>query len=1044
MSSGVELELEDTRHDARLLSGDSGAHSPSQRSANRRHVRDDEEVANDIEGGGGGRGAAHADSGERQGFMRLSDVAFSPRHDPSQPHSPVIVPPAAAAAALGNGSGQSGRRLIFGRYPVEWAFYAIGGIFVVIIIVSLIAYKGGYDWGGGGSSGGSKDGGGGYASLAECLAKNRPRDFSVKQTQTDGAPPSPSRPTPPSVLFQHASIWTGDGPLLKDADLLIQQGHIVAISESSGVRLTPPSDPSLIVYDASNRFITPGLVDLHSHAGLASWPEDIWANDDVNEMTSPTFPQLRAVDALDPRDPAFLLILQGGVTTSQIMPGSGDTMGGEGALVKHRGRTVQEMLIPSAPRLMKMACGENPKRVFGRKGVTPMSRLGSAWVMRQRFEQAAQLVQKQDAWCQSSTEKQSSTPFPNDRQHESLASLLRGEVRLNTHCYVTHDFEMILRLAAEFNFNITTFHHALGAWRVAELFKYYNISVATFADLGLYKKEAYDASVRNVKILHEAGVNTILKSDHPVTFSGAIMWEAAKAHHYGLPAEAAIASITSAPARAAGLDHRLGFLRPDYDADIVVWDRDPLLLGAQPMSVFIEGERVVDVDRPVVGGDSTAINPEMTSEGSATVCGLYNDSKTVENDEYRTVGLDCYAIVDVEIYQPSRIPAGTIVVENGIVSCIGSTTDCPEDSLPSGCQIFRNTNGIVVPGFIEAGVRTGLYDIESEDVTGDGTIPGGEPGTDGGWGVTKMSDGLRFQGRHVRASWAGGVTMTVVRPRASQVIAGQSTLIRTCCGPTLLGTSMDNSDGSLLPSAWNTSTVAFHIVIGETARNGGKSSTVSGQIASLRAMFGQAKQRIDQAATSSNISLPNEWEVLYPFVQVLQRKIPLAAEVYHADHMVALMRLQASFGFKMIFVGAAESHLVASALAAATPPIGVLYFSRPLPASFERLRLRRDAVKVLRDAGVVVALSTGDTDNARNLRWEAGWNKDWAQMTDEQTVQTVTTNVRDLFNLPSGSGRIVQGERAELVLYNGSPFSLQSYVQLVTTGRQVDCKPQQR
>jgi imidazolonepropionase-like amidohydrolase len=207
--------------------------------------------------------------------------------------------------------------------------------------------------------------------------------------------------------------------------------------------------------------------------------------------------------------------------------------------------------------------------------------------MRAKFESAYNLMKKQESWC---SEDKPLGAFPNDRSLDSLISLIRHEARLNNHCYQIQDFEMMFRLSDEFGFNITTFHHALEAWKIPDLIKKRDISVATFSDLWGYKYEAYDASVRGPKILYDAGVNTIIKTDHPVTFAKYLMWEAAKASHYGLPAQAAMASVTINPAMASGLCDRIGSIVEGKHADLVVWDRNPMLLGAKPNQVFIEGQ----------------------------------------------------------------------------------------------------------------------------------------------------------------------------------------------------------------------------------------------------------------------------------------------------------------------------------------------------------------------------------------------------------------------------------------------------------------------
>ena len=259
--------------------------------------------------------------------------------------------------------------------------------------------------------------------------------------------------------------------------------------------------------------------------------QELAATQDGNEATNPTFPQVRSIDGFDPSDGAIGRILAGGVTSSLVLPGSANTMGGEAFAIKHRGSTVEEVQIPDAPRYMKMACGENPKNVYGSQGRTPASRMGSAWVMREKFEAASKLVAAQDDWC---TAPNSAERFPTDLSLDSLGALLRGSLVLHTHCYRSQDFSMMFRLSDEFNFKIAAFHHALEAWKVADALRERDIVTATFADHWGFKVEGYDATPYAPLILAQANARVVLKSDHPVLPAETLMYEAAKAHSYGL------------------------------------------------------------------------------------------------------------------------------------------------------------------------------------------------------------------------------------------------------------------------------------------------------------------------------------------------------------------------------------------------------------------------------------------------------------------------------------------------------------------------------
>jgi imidazolonepropionase-like amidohydrolase len=288
------------------------------------------------------------------------------------------------------------------------------------------------------------------------------------------------------------------------------------------------------------------------------------------------------------------LIRSGGVTTSLVLPGSGNVQGGQAAYVKLRnvgtvggkrfikgdcievleinGNTVVsrysididlqyfcrdigcascsfglqfvEMLLANAPRALKMACGENPKRVYGSMSQTPDSRLGIGWLQRKQWYAAAQLKAQQDQWECANATGQVSEPYPEDIALEPLVAVLRNQARLMVHCYKVEDFEMMLRTANEFGFKIATFQHALEAWKIPDIMAANNVTIATFADSWGFKMEGFDASVKAPWILKQNGVNIALKSDHPVVFAKYLMFEAGKAHHYGLDAESALQAVT--------------------------------------------------------------------------------------------------------------------------------------------------------------------------------------------------------------------------------------------------------------------------------------------------------------------------------------------------------------------------------------------------------------------------------------------------------------------------------------------------------------------
>ncbi|KAI8851354.1 hypothetical protein BC829DRAFT_123954 [Chytridium lagenaria] len=422
------------------------------------------------------------------------------------------------------------------------------------------------------------------------------------------------------ILIKDATVLDGIGGRFENVDVALANGLIVQIgkdlstldvikaaqrgADAWNVKMSFAVDDVLVI-KADGRYVTPGIVDMHSHVGADSFPTTRGTSD-VNEMSSQTNPQNRIIDSINILDEGIDVVASGGVTTSLVLPGSGTLIGGEAVAIKlikpanyevqdmTVNRNVDETIDGKIWRWMKMACGENPKHRNN-----PSSRMGSGWLYRKRFEEARTTLRAQDDWCVAAKVAEArfggdahqyiTERFPDPIVQDSLVGLLRGDVRVNIHCYETHDIEMMIRNKHEFGFQIGAFHHALEAHLVAPLLARENISVALFADHSLYKKEAYGASVKAGKILHEAGVKVAYKSDHPVLNAQHLIFEAQKAAHYGLDPDAAFASVTSVPAERLGLGWRIGTLAVGYDADVLVWDRHPLELGAAPLKVIIDG-----------------------------------------------------------------------------------------------------------------------------------------------------------------------------------------------------------------------------------------------------------------------------------------------------------------------------------------------------------------------------------------------------------------------------------------------------------------------
>jgi len=401
-----------------------------------------------------------------------------------------------------------------------------------------------------------------------------------------------------SLVIYGGTLLTGTHGEIPKGSILIVDGKIREIGTSVDA---PPGAEAIL---AEGMFVMPGIVDTHSHIGVYSWPE-VDANSDGNEMTDPVQAGIRAMDSVNLEDPAIGRALAGGVTTIQILPGSGNVIGGEAVTVKLRpGVTMDEMLFAGAPRGLKMALGENPKGIYGARNKLPSTRMGVIYVMRDAFQKAKDYRAKWDAWEKKPAAERDAPP-ERDLKMETLSDVLAGKVRVHVHCYRKDEIEALFRLADEFGFKIASLQHGLEAYKIADEVARRNVGVATFAHWWGYKWEAWDGIPQNAAILADHGVRVAIHSDSADLIQR-LYEEAAVAMHYGLSREEALKSITLNPAWMLGVDDRVGSLDVGKDADIAIFSKDPFDIYTRVEKTLVDGKVVYDRSKtptpPAAGG----------------------------------------------------------------------------------------------------------------------------------------------------------------------------------------------------------------------------------------------------------------------------------------------------------------------------------------------------------------------------------------------------------------------------------------------------------
>ncbi|MEY4837176.1 MAG: hypothetical protein RLZZ475_1035 [Pseudomonadota bacterium] len=388
-----------------------------------------------------------------------------------------------------------------------------------------------------------------------------------------------------ATAIRGATVFDGKGNRIDNGVVFMSGGKIVAVG---GPDTPIPAD--IAVFDGTGKFVTPGIIDIHSHLGDYPSP-GVEAHSDGNEATAPTTPEVWAEHSVWPQDPGFTRALaNGGITSLQILPGSANLMGGRSVTLKNvPARTTQGMKFPGAPYGFKMACGENPKRVYGARGRMPSTRMGNLAVNRETWLAAIDYANNEDA--------------KRDLGKETLVGVLKGEILVHNHCYRADEMALVLDMAKEMGYRVSAFHHAVEAYKIGDLLRENDVCSAIWADWYGFKMESYDGILENAAFLQREGACVVIHSDDANDIQR-LNQEAAKARAAGLRmgidiSEAtAIQWITYNAAKAMGIEQMTGSLEAGKMADVVLWNGNPLSVYSRPEKVWIDGALMFDANDP--------------------------------------------------------------------------------------------------------------------------------------------------------------------------------------------------------------------------------------------------------------------------------------------------------------------------------------------------------------------------------------------------------------------------------------------------------------
>ena len=810
-------------------------------------------------------------------------------------------------------------------------------------------------------------------------------------------------------VFTNATIYTAasDKPIEKGI-LVIKDGKIAAIA-SADEALQIPAGAEVI--DMKGQTIIPGLVDTHSHIGIFGKP-NISANSDGNESSGPVQTGLRALDAINPADPGIRMATAGGITVSNIMPGSANVIGGQTLYVKLRGTSVEAMRIfgelDGKPHLggLKMANGENPKG-YGKRGQAPFTRMKVYSLQREQFVKAAEYKKKLDAAKKGDAEKKDDpakkdeTPAPErDPSLEPLVEVLERKRTVHFHCHRADDLMSALRIAEEFGFEIVL-QHASEGYRIAEVLAKKKIPCSlTLVDSPGGKAEIMGLLEENAAVLDKAGVMVAVNTDDSVTESRFFLRTGAIALRGGMSEAAALKALTINPAKMMHLDHRLGSLEKGKDADFVVLSGKPFSVYTKVQQTWIDGAKVFDAanesDRPYRDGGFMLPRGTKVPEVGAPAVNLPSGDKSeaVKHDNPVNPRQTWIYAERLHFGNGKDVTGGKVVVEKGRI--LDVVTELKEELFPKDVAVYHATD--VSPGLIDAFTCAGL--------SGAWNIPADQDQDEGGdanQADIRVYDGFNSNEPLLEFLRSNGITMIHTTPGRTTPVAGRTGVFRT------LGRTTE--EAAIVP------TFGLLVNLGESAKGRG-SNTRMGLANQVRKAFAEAQNKKGTGAKHEALAA------------ALDGKLKVIFAANRADDIRTALRIAEEFKLKPILALGTESWMLADELAKANVPVIVHPTMQRVGGSMETNNTLLATAAILQKAGVTVLMGSsfeGYVPKNRNLRGEAAMAA-VNGLGHANAMKMITLDAAKLLGIDKTHGSIEVGKVADLVLYDGDPFEHATHV----------------
>ncbi len=839
------------------------------------------------------------------------------------------------------------------------------------------------------------------------------------------------------VAIRGATLLTVNQGTIPGGTIVLRDGSIAALGR--GIPIPAGAE----VIDAAGQFVSPGLIDCHSHIGA----------DSINEAGTTVSSMTGIEDVFDPTDVDIYRDLAGGLTTANILHGSANPIGGKNFVIKLRwGRQRPEAFaFAGAPPGIKLALGENPKRPgggAGREAVSPArfpaTRMGVEYVIRDAFTRARTYQQAWQGYEERRATGEDVLPPRRDLQLEPLVDVLEGRRLVHAHSYRADEILMLLRVAEEFGFKIATLQHALEGYKVAREIADHGAGASTFADWWGYKLEATDAIPYNAAIMARKGVLVSINSDSS-EHARRLNVEAAKTIKWGgLTEEQALALITINPARQLRIDGRVGSLEVGKDADVVIWSHHPLSSYAVADRVYIDGVKYYDRAEDAVRVAEVARRkqqlreaerppaPELPADTSTSTTGAAEAADAAAEPapaerERATRANGVLAITNGKIFPitGSAIERGTVVIRNGIIDAIGGSV-----TAPAGATVIDAAGAEVYPGFIDARTSLGLS----------------EPGAAGFGDVDDILDfnpqlraytAFHNDSDAIPIARANGVTSAAITPGGG-ILGGQIAVM--------------NLDGF----TWEESTLAPSVGVSfqfpglpvRAPNAPGQPRSYSDLLRTRNERLDRLVRQLDDARAYAKAGKGRAPDlVLEALLPVISRRRPFFTRADTERDIRDAVAFADRANVKIVISGGAEAQMVAPLLVERQIPV-ILGSVLSLP-SREDLPHQASyaAAGELVRAGVTIAFAAGDSDEVQNVRllpYHAARSVAWG-LAREAALKALTIDAARILGIADQVGSLETGKLANVIVSNGDPLDARTTIaHVVVAGHEVDLDTRQQ